>query len=147
MSNGSAGGTLIDKLKDLLVRHEGLRLKPYLCPAGKLTIGVGRNLEDVGITEREAHYMLAGDIVRCVGQAQAFPWYEGLTAARRDVVICMIFNLGLAGFKGFKNMHAAMAGGNYLQASREMLNSKWATQVGNRAIELAEMMRTGHYPV
>jgi lysozyme len=54
------------KLTDQLIKHEGLRLKPYHCPAGKLTIGVGRNLEDKGITEEEAVMLLENDIQECL---------------------------------------------------------------------------------
>ena len=64
-------------LKDQLIKHEGLRKKVYTCPAGKLTIGVGRNLEDRGITEEEALLMLDNDIAQVKGEASGFSWYEG----------------------------------------------------------------------
>ena len=52
----------VKRLKDMLIRHEGLKLKPYLCTAGKLTIGVGRNIQDRGITYQEAMMLLENDI-------------------------------------------------------------------------------------
>ena len=52
-------------IKDFIIKHEGLKLKPYICPAGKITIGVGRNIEDNGISEDEAMYLLNNDIKRC----------------------------------------------------------------------------------
>ena len=52
------------KLIDMLILHEGLELKPYQCTADKTTIGVGRNLSDVGITEEEAKFLLLNDLQR-----------------------------------------------------------------------------------
>ncbi len=132
------------KLEDTLIRHEGLRLKPYFDTVGKLTIGVGRNLDDVGISEDEAIYMLHADIGRVrVQLAQTFTWYLGLNTARKDVVINMVFNLGLGRFKRFKKTIAAIEVLNWDLAAKEMLKSKWAKQVGRRATELARMMRSG----
>jgi len=129
-----------------LVKHEGLRLKPYRCTAGKLTIGVGRNLDDVGITQGEAMALLDNDIQRVEREVeQAFPWYDRLSAPRKNVVLNMVFNLGLARFRGFRNAIAAMQTENWADAAAEMLDSKWARQVGNRARELARQMETGEY--
>ena len=109
------------KLIELLIKHEGLRLKPYRCTAGKLTIGVGRNLDDVGITKEEALYLLASDIYRVERAAvEAFPWYKFINQVRQDVVLSMIFNLGLEGFKQFKNLISAIENQNYGMATAEM---------------------------
>lgn len=132
-----------NRLRDLLIKHEGLRLKPYLDTVGKLTIGVGRNLDDVGISKLVAMMMLSEDIERCTKEAASFDWFKSLNATRQDVVICMIFNLGLSRFNGFKKMIEAVSNQNYEKASKEMLDSKWAKQVGGRANELAQMMLTG----
>ncbi len=132
------------KLEDTLIRHEGLRLKPYRDTVGKLTIGVGRNLDDVGITEDEAMYMLHTDIGRVrVQLAGSFVWYPGLNSVRKDVLINMVFNLGLGRFKRFRRLIAAIEICRWDQAAKEMLDSKWAKQVGRRAIELARIMRDG----
>lgn len=129
-------------LVDQLIRHEGLRLKPYKCPAGKLTIGVGRNLEDVGITEAEARYLLNNDIIRCWGEIhKAFPWSLTLPQAAQDVLCNMCFNLGITKLKSFKHFLEALKAKDYKQAAVEMRNSKWATQVGKRADELADVIR------
>lgn len=136
----------MERLAQILIRHEGLKLKAYVCPAGKITIGVGRNLEDRGIYPQEAMMMLENDIQACAGEAaEAFPWFLNLDETRQVVIISMIFNLGLEGFKKFKKMTSAMALGQYDTASSEMLQSQWAGQVGRRAAELAQMMRTGRY--
>lgn len=132
-----------DRLREMLIRHEGLRLKPYKCTAGKLTIGVGRNLDDVGITEMEAMQMLNADISRvereCVDH---LPWFKSISVRRQDVILSMVFNLGMTRFKEFKRFIAAVERGKFDVAADEMLASKWAGQVGPRATELAQMMRS-----
>lgn len=127
-------------LEELLIKHEDLRLKPYKCSAGKLTIGVGRNLEDNGITEEEALYLLRNDIETCEREASRYPWFETLSPKRQNVIISMIFNLGLYRFSQFKNMISAIENEDYSEAAHQMLDSKWAEQVGKRAVELAQMM-------
>lgn len=134
-----------DQLRAMLIRQEGLRLKPYTDSVGKLTIGVGRNLTDVGILEAEAYVMLDHDIFLATRDAQKLPFFVNLDPVRQDVLVDMVFNLGLPRLRGFVNMLAAMADGNWAEAANQMLDSKWATQVGNRAQELAAMIRTGTY--
>jgi len=131
-------------LEEQLMRHEGLRLKPYRCTAGKLTIGVGRNIEDVGISRAEAMAMLRNDILTArLGLEKAVPGFLGLSSRRQMALIDMCFNLGLPRFLAFKRMLAAIAAGDFAQAAEEMLDSAWANQVGQRAVTLATMMRDG----
>jgi lysozyme len=130
-------------LVDILKRDEGVRLFPYKDTVGKWTIGVGRNLDDVGISLDEAEYLLRNDIRKVEADARKYPWYAGLNDARKAVVLSMIFNMGAEGFAGFKNTIASIAAGNYEDAASRMLRSKWSSQVGNRAVRLAAMMRTG----
>ena len=130
----------------LIQRHEGLRLKPYRDTVGKLTIGVGRNLDDVGISREEARKLLERDIEGARTAARRYTWFEDLNGARQAVIIDMIFNLGRAGFRGFRRTRAAVAAGDYETAAAEMLDSGWATQVGERARRLARMIRTGKWP-
>jgi len=130
-------------LKEMLVRHEGLMLKPYKDSVGKLTIGVGRNLDDVGLSEQEALYLLKNDIDKAIDHAKAFPWYEELNDARKMAVVDMIFNMGVAGFSKFKKTIKHISRGEYDAAGVEMLDSKWAKQVGSRAIRVSELMRSG----
>lgn len=133
-----------EKLIGMLIRHEGLALRIYTCPAGKPTIGVGRQLEDNGITVDEAMILLTNDIQRAVKVAkESFPWFEKLNEARQDVIISMIFNIGIGHFREFKKMIAALEAGDYALASAEMLESQWRLQVGSRAVELAENMKQG----
>ena len=128
-----------------LKRHESVELKPYKCTSGKLTIGVGRNLEDIGITEQEAELLLLNDIGRVKQELVNDQWYMNLDPVRKAVIENMSFNLGYPTLKKFQNMIAHISEGNYELASKEMLNSRWSKQVGQRSIELAEQMRTGQW--
>jgi len=132
-----------ESLEDMLIRHEGLMLKPYRDSVNKLTIGVGRNLDDVGISRDEAIYLLKNDLQKVVAQAKQFPWYDKLSNPRKQVVLNMIFNLGITRFSQFRKTIGFIANGDYTAAAKEMLDSKWAKQVGNRATELAEIMERG----
>jgi len=136
---------LMDRIKEQLVRHEGLRLKPYRCTAGKLTIGIGRNLDDSGISQSEGYIMLINDIMNCEKQLQSrIPdIYNGLDEVRKSVLLNMCFNLGINGLLGFKNTLAFIKAGDWERAANNMLVSRWAKQVGRRAIELSELMRKG----
>lgn len=135
----------MNDLRGMLIRHESMRLRPYLDTKGKITIGVGRNLEDVGISSDEALYMLDKDILRARAASATFAWYQRLDPTRKDVIISMVFNMGLDRFTGFKRMLAAMERSDFESAANEMLASEWSAQVKSRATELAQMMRTGEY--
>jgi lysozyme len=134
---------MMHSIEDQLILHEGLRLKPYRCTAGKLTIGVGRNLEDKGITHDEAMILLCNDIKEITGQLERHSWYVALGPVRRKVLIDMAFNLGMAGLMGFKQMIEALKRADYERAADEMVNSRWYRQVGERGRRLERMMRTG----
>jgi len=135
----------VKRLIAMLQRHEGLRLKPYKCTAGKLSIGYGRNLDDMGISEVEAMVLLRHDIERCYDELNVFSWFADLDQVRQEALVDMLFNLGLPTFLEFKKTLKFVAEGKYSQAAEEMLRSKWADQVGDRAKELAYMMDTGCY--
>ena len=134
----------LKKLKTQLIEHEGMRLKPYRCPAGKLTIGCGRNLEEKGISETEANFMLENDIWESIEAVRrVIPDLGFLGDARQHALIDMCFNLGSSGFGRFKRMIAAVNAGDFDRAADEMVKSQWYEQVGNRAVRLVEMMREG----
>jgi lysozyme len=139
------------RLRSQLMIDEGLRLKPYVDTVGKLTIGVGRNLEDVGISHVEAMYLLENDIDRAIRDLVAlFPWFSKLDPVRQTVLVNMAFNMGLGsptrGLRSFVRTLKAIEEGRYEDAAEGMLASKWARQVGQRAVRLAKMMRTGMFP-
>jgi len=134
------------KLAEQLKQHEGLRLKPCTDTVGKLTLGIGRNLEDKGITEQEALFMLNNDVDYFYSQLnKKLPWFKNLDDARQNVLVNMAFNLGVTGLLTFKNMLEDCKSKNYDYAALEMLDSKWSKQVGYRAEELSQQMLTGEY--
>jgi lysozyme len=130
-------------LRSQLERHEGLRLHPYHDTVGKLTVGYGRNLDDVGITRDEADFMLDNDIEQVELQMETVDEYVGLDQVRQTVVANMAYNLGFHGLMQFSRMWKAIGRRDYDSAAREMLDSRWSKQVGNRAVELARIMRIG----
>lgn len=133
--------TLIDQL----IYHEGERLKPYRCTAGKLTIGVGRNIEDVGITREESRFLLVNDIEKCVTDLLTiFPDFYLYDQARQWALIDLRFNLGPGGFRSFRRMIAAIKRGDWQQAAAEAIDSKWSKQVQyDRVTTITRQMRTG----
>ena len=131
----------------MIKRHEGFSTKPYHCSAGKLSIGFGRNLDDMGISEKEAEMLLISDIQRCYEELNVFSWFHHLDQVRQEAMVNMLFNLGLPRFLGFKKMIRHLSNKAYSQAAAELLNSRYAIQVGDRANELAYMLERGEYLV
>lgn len=144
-------------LREQIKRDEGRRLDPYVDCCGKswrvcacavkghLTIGYGRNLDAFGITPEEAELLLDHDEARKLAAVrEALPWAESeLSAPRFAVLVNMAFNMGIGGLLAFKKMLAAVRAGDFPRAATEMLDSKWAAQVGIRANRLADQMRSG----
>ena len=134
----------MNKTAKYIKANEGLRLKPYKCTAGKLTIGYGRNLEDVGITVKEAEFMLETDITRVVEALDdifSFRLFCTLSNSRQRALTDMMFNLGHTRFKKFKKMIRAIKAENFKQAARELLDSRYAKQVPSRAHKNADLLR------
>jgi len=135
-----------DALIERLIKHEGLRLKPYRDTEGKLTIGVGRNLDDVGITAGEARDMCAHDVAEAEkGLDVLASWWRGLDEIRKQVLCEMAFNIGPSKLMDFVKFLAALQRHDFGIAADEMLDSKWATQVGQRAVTLSNAMRAGAF--
>lgn len=123
---------------------EGFRSRPYRDTVGKLTIGYGRNLDDVGISRSEGEYLLRNDVEEVIDQLKStFGFWDDLSELRKAVLINMAFNLGFDGLMGFHNTLKHIRAGEFEDASEHMLHSKWARQVGARADRLAEAMRKG----
>lgn len=132
-----------EALRQQLIDHEGLRLKIYVDTVGKRTIGVGRNLDDKGITQAEALHLLDNDLWECITDLVGFEWFERLDPVRQRALVDMRFNLGPTRFRTFHRTLLALANGQYGVAADGMLASKWASQVGRRATRLAGMVRSG----
>jgi lysozyme len=131
-------------------RHEGYRRGAYQDSLGYWTIGIGRLIDGRkggGITKDEARALLFNDITEKMRDLdRAIPWWSKLDDVRARVIVDMAFNLGIAGLLGFKDTLRAIHERRWDDAALGMLESKWATQVGSRAIRLAYMMRTGEEP-
>lgn len=130
------------RVAEQLLVDEGLRLKPYRCTAGKLTIGVGRNLEDKGISAAEALGLLDNDIDEFWKDlTSSLPWVITAPEAVQEVLLNMAFNLGVPGLLKFKETLRLLQSGGYSLAAQAMLDSKWAKQVGPRAERLSHRVK------
>lgn len=133
-------------LKSSIKKHEGKRYTLYKDSEGVSTIGYGHNLENNPLSEKAIEQILDDDIQKAVEAARVFvPYYEQLNDVRQEVVVEMIFNLGHTGFSKFIKMKKALSEFDYDRAALEMINSKWAGQVGERAVTLSRLMKTGSY--
>ena len=139
--------TKIELLEADLERDEGRRSKPYRCTSGKLTIGVGRNLDDVGLYEDEIDLLLHNDIKRVIADLLTFPWFMGLDSVRKRATANLRFQLGPGGFRAFNkgptSTLAALAAGDYDTAASRLLKNKIARQTPERMARIAQMWRTG----
>ena len=147
--------SLINQLKI----DEGFRNKAYHCTEGRLTIGYGYNLDANclnlpkpmldnyvahGMLEEEASMLLLRCVNDCVMQCEHnFDWWSKLNKTRQDAITNMVFNIGIGKFLGFKNTIYALSSGDWACASKELLNSKWAAQVGARAQRIANAIKEG----
>lgn len=133
---------LIDRIK----QEEGFRSHPYKDSRGILTLGYGFNIDPSGpgLSEEESSAVLQIKLNK-VKEALlvALPWTSSLDSVRFDVLQDMAYNMGLAGLLQFKNTLAMVKAGNYSGAAAGMLQSRWAQQVGQRAVNLAKMMESG----
>ena len=156
-----------DLLMQKLVAHEGMRLDVYKDTLGINTIGIGRNLDDRGITKDELDWMdypsieyvysdgiteadavyLAQNDVQIVEEelVRAHPCVEELDAVRQLVLVDMAFNLGVPRLSKFKKMWAAIHENKFDVAAKEMLDSRWANQVKSRAVKLSNAMYNGEF--
>ena len=159
--------------RELLVRQliedEGLKLHPYRCPAGKFTVGVGRNIDDKGLTKDEcfflgikqttkegiisfllehgithddAMYLLDNDIDDVLKDLRKnLGWFDSSPEVVQRVLANMCVNLGINRLLQFKKTLSYLKAGKYAEASVEMLNSKWRNDVGDRAIRLSNILK------
>ena len=139
----------MSRIVEDLKRHEGVILHGYYDHLNYMTCGVGRCLEEgvgIGLTMEEAEYLLANDIARVREElTKTFEWFEDLNEPRQEAMINLNFNLGLTKLRGFKMALAAMAENDFDEAADQFMDSRWSSQVGRRAVEVTEQIRTGEY--
>tara|TARA_R100001015_G_C4505709_1_gene78898 strand:+ start:147 stop:569 length:423 start_codon:yes stop_codon:yes gene_type:complete len=139
----------MEKLLKMIKLHEGVKSHAYQCTAGKWTIGVGRNIDEeggLGLSEEEINVLLINDVERVKNElTAAYFWFPALDEVRQAAMIDMCFNLGLSRLRGFVKAIEAMSRQQYDNAADEFLDSRWASQVGQRAIRVTDMIRTGEY--
>jgi lysozyme len=132
------------KLRARLISQEGCKLFPYTDITGHLSIGIGRNLVDRGISSNEAFYLLDDDIIYFTDKLNHYlNFFYKMDENRQIALIDMCFNLGVQGFLNFKKMILALEAGDYQRAADEIISSKAAEQNPNRYQSLANIMRTG----
>jgi len=137
------------RLRGQLITDEGNVGYAYQDSEGYWTIGVGHLIDNKlgGLLDDDViELQLDNDIDRVEADAmRAFPWYQDLSDVRQEVILNMVFNLGITRFKKFRITIDAIASHDFETASQEMLDSKWSTQVGTRSVRLSEAMRTGEW--
>jgi lysozyme len=152
---------------DKLIEHEGLVLTVYQDTLGIDTIGIGRNLKDRGISKEEldyldipnmeviyehgiseadARYLALNDIAIVENElCRVHPCVEDLDGVRQLILMDMAFNMGVPRLCKFKKMWNAVHEQNFEAASLEMMDSKWARQIGGRAKKLSDAMKIGEF--
>ena len=138
----------LGRLSSQLTIHEGYRLRPYRDSKGKITVGVGRNLSDRGVKPDEISLMLRNDIADALRECRQYGWFNGLDDVRQNVILNMVFNMGMPRLLGFKVTIGHIAAGRFAEASEEMLDSDWARRdvSEDRSGELSRMMKSGKWP-
>lgn len=141
-------GEAREHLRQHLLVDEGLRLKPYVDTVGKVTIGIGRNLDDVGISSAEAYYLLENDIDKAYSQLVAkLPWVLRLDEVRQVVLTNLTFNMGINSLVKFIHTLGAVQRGDWATAANGLRRSLWYRQVQrSRSERLIQMMLTGEWP-
>jgi lysozyme len=124
---------MYDNIKEMLIKNEGLVLQPYRCKNNFLSLGVGRNLDANGISEDEAMYLLENDIKRVVANLDKnWKVWRSFEPLAQEVCIDCTFQMGITGFMQFRRTRALMEMGAWLEASEEILRSKYHEQTPAR---------------
>ena len=134
-----------DKIaRDLIIKHEGQRSKPYLCPAGKITIGIGRNIEDVGLSQDEINYLFANDMKTArMTCRKLFRDFSAIPETRQAALLDMALNLGQPRLSRFVKMREAVDLRDWQTAAAEAKDSAWYRQVGRRGEKIVSILETG----
>ena len=133
----------IERIKETLIKHEDLVLDMYKCTAGVWTIGVGHNLEEKGVSKRVATMMLEEDINDALDDLERnITFFHSLPGAAQEALVNLAFNLGITRLMQFRKTLGLLREHKFTKAANELLDSRYATQVGYRALEVAEMIRS-----
>lgn len=136
----------LGQIEKRLIEFEGLRLMPYRCTSNKLTIGVGRNIEDRGISVETAMQMLREDLELVIDELKrAIPGFEKMPESVQEALVDLAFNMGTPTLLTFKRALRALQAQEWDNAADEILSSRYANQVGRRAEIIADMIRFGGY--
>jgi len=134
----------IERLRKQLIKHEGVEYTLYKCPADQWTLGVGRNVQSRGISHETAMQMLDEDIDICINELQqTVSYWDDLPERVKEALINLCFNMGISRLMAFKKTFGYLREGMYEKAADELLESRYANQVGQRAIDVANMIREG----
>lgn len=134
------------QLRARTIHHEGERSKPYIDSVGNVTIGMGHNLTENGLSDKMIQELFEQDLAIAEEELRGFLWWHKLDGVRQGVLIELNFNIGIKSFNTFKRMIANVELGDFRQASLELINSLWYTQVGGeRGLHMATVLETGHY--
>jgi lysozyme len=143
---------VIKTLRELLILHEGFSAKPYKDSVGKVTIGYGFNLDDVGLYPEECEFILANRIKKLYADMRRMlPWFDRLDDVRKVVLLDMSYNMGpepfdFDGFKDWPIFLGQVERGEYAAAAKNMRSTLWYKQTKSRAVRLTRMMETGRWP-
>lgn len=135
----------MERLVEMVKQHEGFRQTVYKDSVGKMTVGFGLNVEDKGVSEWEAEFLLRNHLLELEAQLKEYEWFRIQDRVRKDALIDLAYNLGVTGLLQFKRMIRALKAKDYTQAKAEALDSKWARQVGVRADKISGMIESGEY--
>lgn len=132
------------KLRTLLIKHESYRELPYQDTRGFLTIGIGRNLTGRGVLPTEIDMMFDHDVDHFFNfLSEKFNWFNKLNDSRQCALVDMCF-MGTKTFLEFTAMITALEEGDFERAAQEIVDSKYETEVHQRAHDIAEIIRTGN---
>lgn len=135
------------RVRRLTELHEGRRRYAYRDTVGKITIGIGRNLDDVGLSDEEIDYLYANDHRRVRADLdRALPWWRREDGVRRAALADLCFNLGIVKLLRFRATLRHWRAGEYDAAARHLQDSLWYRQVKTRGVRIVRMVRTGEWP-
>ena len=136
----------MDRLKKILISHYGIRTHPYEDDSGVMSIGVGRNLDTKGLSVAEVDHLLENDIQISEKElSESFDWFDSLNTPRRHALTTLHYTLGMKNLMKFRKTLSLLSENLFLEASEEMLDTKWADQEGQIALDISAMIKTGNH--